>query len=94
MALSSAKKGAFRLLGNNGTLEFDCTQPFYTFSAYDGIEQVVIDSDYSEEIVLMAAAMLSTLSDRSIDRAIKLANVLAVNPKLKVDLGEIDDYIE
>jgi hypothetical protein len=94
MALSSAKKGAFRLLGNNGTLEFDCTQPFYTFSAYDGIERVEIDSDYSEEIVLMAAAMLSTLSDRSRDRAIKLANILVVNPELKVDLGEIDDYIE
>ena len=94
MALSSAKKGAFRLLGNNGTLEFDCTPPFYTFSACDEIEQVEIDSGYSEEIVLMAAAMLSTLSDRSRDRAIKLANILAVNPELKVDLSEIDDYIE
>lgn len=94
MALSSAKKGAFRLLGNNGTLEFDCTQPFYTFSAYDGIEHVEIDSDYAEEIVLMAAAMLSTLSDRSRDRAVKLANTLAENPNLKVDLSDIDDYIE
>ena len=94
MSLSNAQKGMFRLLGNNGTLEFNCEPPFYTFSAYDGIEQVEIDSDYSDEIVLMVAAMLSTLSNRSRDRAIKLANTLAENPNLKVDLSDIDDYIE
>ena len=94
MSLSSAKKGIFRLLGNNGTLEFDCTQPFYTFSAYDGIEHVQIDSDYSEEIVLMAAAMLSTLSDRSRGRAIKLADALVVNPELVVDLSDIDEHVK
>lgn len=94
MSLSNAQKGVFRLLGNNGTLEFNCEPQFYTFSAYDGLEKVEIDSDYSDEIVLMASAMLSILSDRNVDRAVKLANVLMENPKLKVDLNDIDEHIK
>lgn len=94
MSLSNAQKGAFRILGNNGTLEFNYTPPFYTFSAYDGLEHVEIDSDYSDELVLMASAMLSMLSDRNRDRAVKLANVLMENPNLRVDLNDIDEHIK
>lgn len=94
MSFSYAKKGVFNILGANGTMSFDCNLPFYSITSDDGVDKVQVDSDYSEEIVLMVAAMLSTLSDRGRDRAVKLANVLKPDPNLVVELNNIDDYIE
>lgn len=94
MSFSYAKKGMFSILGSNGSIAFDCDTPFYTVTTDDGLDKVQVDSDYSDEIVLMASAMLATLSERNRERAIKLADVLRNSSELVVELNDIDEYIK
>lgn len=91
---SYAKKGMFNILGSNGTIAFDCDTPFYSVTTDDGLDKVQIDSDYSDEIVLMVSAMLATLSERNIGRAIKLGDILRNDSELIVELNDIDVLIE
>lgn len=94
MSFSYAKYGMFSILGSNGSIAFDCDTPFYSVTTDDGLDKVQVDSDYFEEIVLMASAMLATLSDRNRERAIKLANVLRNSTGLVVELNDIDEHIK
>lgn len=94
MSFSYAKKGMFSILGSNGSIAFDCDTPFYSVTTDDGLDKVQVDSDYSDEIVLMASAMLATLTERNRERTIKLADVLRNSVELIIELNDIDDYIE
>ena len=94
MSFSYAKKGMFNILGSNGSIAFDCDTPFYSVTTDDGLDKVQVDSDYSDEIVLMASAMLATLTERNRERTIKLADVLRNSVELIIELNDIDDYIE
>lgn len=91
---SYAKKGMFNILGSNGTIAFDCDTPFYSVTTDDGLDKVQVDSDYSDEIVLMASAMLATLSERNRERAIKLADALRNSSELVAELNDIDEHIK
>ena len=94
MSFSYAKKGMFSILGSNGSISFDCDTPFYSVTTDDGLDKVQVDSDYSDEIVLMASAMLATLTERNRGRAIKLADILRNDLELIVELNDIDEHIE
>lgn len=91
---SYARKGSYTIYGDNGVVEFYYESPFFCITSSDGLDVMQVDSDYSDEIVLMVSSMLATLTERSRDRAIKLAEVLRTNPELVVELNDIDEHIK
>lgn len=94
MSSSYARKGASTTYGDNGVVEFYYEAPFFCITSSDGLDVVQVDSENLDEIVLIVSAMLAVLPKRSIDRAIKLAEVLRTNPELAVDTDDIDEHIK
>lgn len=90
---SYARKGASTTYGNNGVVEFYYEAPFFCITGSDGLDVVQVDSENQDEIVLIVSAMLATLTKRSRDRAIKLAEVLRTNSELVVKTDDIDEHI-
>lgn len=94
MSSSYARKGSYTIYGDNGVVDFYYESPFFCITSSDGLDTVQVDSDYSDEIVLMVSAMLATLTERNRDRATKLAEVLRTNSELVVKLNDIDEHIK